>query len=258
MLCAPRGACCVQLAISPVDPPQFQPFCFFITAAECANRNGHFLGVGVPCTDNTCEPRGACCRRLTDDDGNVTTQCAVVRRSQCLAAGGVFLGVNTVCSPDLVCPEPPTGACCVQTGAQGLVCIITTRQQCHFHGGRFKGPDTDCDGPHPCRRCPCDWNDDGVLDHNDLIAFVNDYLAGVADFNGDGTTDQSDLAEFMSCFQTPPPVCRPGPTPIDPTDPPTVLDPDWETVDPADRTREVPTPERLSKPAEKPLPERTR
>ncbi|MBM4108344.1 MAG: hypothetical protein FJ255_05955 [Phycisphaerae bacterium] len=55
----------------------------------------------------------------------------------------------------------------------------------------------------PC--CPGDWNCDGVIDFNDLLAFLNDYNAGlpIADLNGDGNVDFNDFLEFLNRYNTP-------------------------------------------------------
>jgi hypothetical protein len=48
--------------------------------------------------------------------------------------------------------------------------------------------------------CVADWNGDGVVDFNDLLEFVNDYVADLprADLNGDGVIDFNDLLEFLN------------------------------------------------------------
>jgi hypothetical protein len=53
--------------------------------------------------------------------------------------------------------------------------------------------------------CVSDWNEDGVTDFNDFLAFVNDYNAQLprADLNDDGSVDFNDLLEFLNEFNTP-------------------------------------------------------
>jgi choice-of-anchor B domain-containing protein len=53
--------------------------------------------------------------------------------------------------------------------------------------------------------CPVDWNGDGVVDFNDLLAFLNDYNAesALADLNSDGQIDFNDLLDFLNAFNTP-------------------------------------------------------
>ncbi len=50
--------------------------------------------------------------------------------------------------------------------------------------------------------CPSDMNNDGVLDLNDISAFIGSFLAGqfAADFNADGVYDLTDLVEFIDGF----------------------------------------------------------
>jgi hypothetical protein len=49
---------------------------------------------------------------------------------------------------------------------------------------------------------PGDWNEDGVIDFNDLLAFLNDYnaLTPCSDVNGDGAVDFNDLLEFLNRY----------------------------------------------------------
>jgi len=53
-------------------------------------------------------------------------------------------------------------------------------------------------------RCPGDWNLDGVIDFNDLLAFLNDYNAGAAraDVNGDGIVDFNDFLAFLNLYNS--------------------------------------------------------
>ncbi|MFZ4574548.1 MAG: GC-type dockerin domain-anchored protein, partial [Phycisphaerales bacterium] len=50
--------------------------------------------------------------------------------------------------------------------------------------------------------CPADWNDDGSVDGDDVIAFFTGWDAGDADFNGDGGTDGDDVIAFFSRWDT--------------------------------------------------------
>jgi hypothetical protein len=53
--------------------------------------------------------------------------------------------------------------------------------------------------------CEGDWDGDGVIDFNDLLAFLNDYNAQAprADVNGDGTIDFNDFLAFLNLYNTP-------------------------------------------------------
>jgi hypothetical protein len=62
----------------------------------------------------------------------------------CTQAGGAFQGEGTGCEPNL-CPQPPTGACCIDNG-----CSVTTEGDC---AGDWLGADTDCE-PNLCPQFP--------------------------------------------------------------------------------------------------------
>ncbi|MBM4108242.1 MAG: hypothetical protein FJ255_05445 [Phycisphaerae bacterium] len=55
-------------------------------------------------------------------------------------------------------------------------------------------------GPGACSRA--DWNEDGVIDFNDLLGFLNDFnaLDPCADLNGDGVVDFNDFLEFLNIY----------------------------------------------------------
>jgi hypothetical protein len=78
---------------------------------------------------------GACCF----PDGS----CEVLFETDCAAGGGSFQGEGTNCET-VVCPTPPTGACCI-----GTDCVILTRDDCATAGGNYIGDDSTCD-PNPC------------------------------------------------------------------------------------------------------------
>jgi hypothetical protein len=46
--------------------------------------------------------------------------------------------------------------------------------------------------------CPSDWNGDGGVDGDDVIAFFADWDANAADVNGDGGTDGDDIIAFFA------------------------------------------------------------
>ncbi|MCA9758888.1 MAG: hypothetical protein KDA27_24045 [Candidatus Eisenbacteria bacterium] len=74
---------------------------------------------------------GACCF----EDGT----CQVLNSDECGAAGGNYLGDDTVCDPNS-CPQPPaTGACCFEDGT----CQVLTADECSGAGGAYEGDDTD-------------------------------------------------------------------------------------------------------------------
>jgi hypothetical protein len=80
---------------------------------------------------------GACC---TGEDS-----CSTVTEEDCLAAGGTFMGLGTLCDPN-PCLIP--GACCVD----GAVCSTLSAAACAAIGGFFLGDLTSC-SPNPCTAC---------------------------------------------------------------------------------------------------------
>jgi hypothetical protein len=48
--------------------------------------------------------------------------------------------------------------------------------------------------------CPPDWNGDGILNSQDFVAFLNDFVALNADYNGDGITNSQDFVAFLNDF----------------------------------------------------------
>ncbi|MBM4108261.1 MAG: hypothetical protein FJ255_05540 [Phycisphaerae bacterium] len=55
-------------------------------------------------------------------------------------------------------------------------------------------------GSGACSRA--DWNEDGVIDFNDFLSFLNDFNAqiGCADLNQDGVVDFNDFLEFLNLY----------------------------------------------------------
>jgi hypothetical protein len=50
--------------------------------------------------------------------------------------------------------------------------------------------------------CPPDYNGDGVVNSQDFVAFLNDFVAGDpgADYNGDGVVNSQDFVSFLNDF----------------------------------------------------------
>jgi hypothetical protein len=59
-----------------------------------------------------------------------------------------------------------------------------------------------CPGQGPGACSPGDWNEDGAIDFNDLLAFLNTFNAAdpCADLNADGAVDFNDLLEFLNLY----------------------------------------------------------
>ncbi len=55
--------------------------------------------------------------------------------------------------------------------------------------------------------CPCDWNQSGAVNSQDIFDFLSGFFAGDADFDGDGQTTSADFFDFIACFFTPPFGC---------------------------------------------------
>ncbi len=63
-----------------------------------------------------------------------------------------------------------------------------------------QGPACPGTGSGACSRA--DWNEDGVVDFNDFLAFLNDFNIEdpCADLNGDGVVDFNDFLEFLNIY----------------------------------------------------------
>lgn len=100
-----------------------------------ATKNGSvILKSGSVAQNCGCCEEGACCNGTT---------CSVKPQSQCNAAAGeVFKGVGTVCSPN-----PCIGSCCLPNKD----CIVTSQQECNDLGGSWTQGGS-CE-PYLCSPC---------------------------------------------------------------------------------------------------------
>ncbi|MFQ5461767.1 MAG: IPTL-CTERM sorting domain-containing protein [Phycisphaerae bacterium] len=89
------------------------------------------------CADESidiCQPIGACCQGAAG--------CSELNATDCAAAGGVYQGDNTVCTPD---PCPPVGGCC----SLGT-CSVETQADCEaIPNAIYNGDGTDCSDNGP-------------------------------------------------------------------------------------------------------------
>ncbi len=132
-------------------------------------------------------PTGACCL--------AGGTCQIQTSANCSAAGGVYQGDNTLCSPN-PCTQP-TGACCISDGS----CQVLTSADCGTAGGTYQGDDTSCspnDCPQPCPHDLDSSGDVGVTDLIELLAAWGTDPGGPPDFDGDGDVDINDLIALLA------------------------------------------------------------
>jgi len=112
--------------------------------------------------------------------------------SQCVTAGGTFLG------PDADCADC-TGACCLPGGG----CIQIDPATCLAAGGVFAGPGTMCSDDPCAPDCPPDVDGDGEIAFGDLLAVLSAFGpcdACPEDVDLDGEVGFSDLLGVLSAF----------------------------------------------------------
>ena len=97
-----------------------------VTRSACVLEDREYQGDGSLCVNVICPPTGACC---------IQDSCTLGYSVVCLAAGGTYLGDETVCDPG-VCD---LGACCVNE-----TCDQGTEFGCYSIGGVFGGANAPC------------------------------------------------------------------------------------------------------------------
>ena len=75
----------------------------------------------------------------------------------------------------------PTGACCTLTSG----CVEVSQYLCEQSGFVFLGEGTECDSTS-CEQCPGDFNGNGAVDVDDLLALISVYGTEDADHDLDG------------------------------------------------------------------------
>ncbi len=126
--------------------------------------------VGVTCSQQVCEARGACCH---------AGGCDEVTLNACAGAGGLggtYEGDATTCSPADLCS---VGACCMFDGT----CAQQNRQDCEDGGGIYAGASLPCDGTVDCTVGSCCLDDGSCL--VDTVANICTAMNGTFTVGGD-------------------------------------------------------------------------
>ncbi|MCC7143095.1 MAG: hypothetical protein IT349_13415 [Candidatus Eisenbacteria bacterium] len=175
---APHGACCLPSGR-----------CEQMSNAECEVARGAYLGDGVLCEVRLCYDQLHCCTdtgclplskaECTSQGGTFTErpclqaeclqlpsggccnqgQCRALLREVCEEYGGVYLGDDISCTPE-ICPSV-LGACC----APSFGCHQLSEERCHQERGEFRGVGTRCNPdlcPRDQRLGACCWQELGA------------------------------------------------------------------------------------------------
>jgi hypothetical protein len=115
--------------------------------------------------------------------------------SECVAAGGTFLGEDAECAD---CASL-VGACCLPSG----VCVQLDEATCVAAGGAYAGNATNCNDDPCAPDCPADVDGDGAVEFSDLLAVLA--IFGPCDgcpedIDGDQQVAFSDLLSVLSAF----------------------------------------------------------
>jgi hypothetical protein len=84
--------------------------------------------------------------------------------------------------------------------------VVMSNGQVSLAGGFWPGAtgtgSPPCPGRGPGACGPADWNEDGVVDFNDLLEFLNRYNTqdACADLNADGVIDFNDFLEYVNIY----------------------------------------------------------
>jgi len=155
------GACCYVTEMGSTG-------CIETTQMDCLSSPANtFLGIGTTCAlhgyqcDEIYPDSGACC--FTDPPTGQKL-CAITLHADCLnLLNGVFIGPNTICTPDPCPPTPFNGACCYIDAGGNPQCTQTDPTTCELeYGGIYQGDASDCDS-NACpieESCQCPGNCD--------------------------------------------------------------------------------------------------
>ncbi|MDG2423186.1 MAG: hypothetical protein P8M22_04335 [Phycisphaerales bacterium] len=174
------GACCLGVT------------CYETPELECSDAGGTYLGSGSDCTVNPCNTpiTGACCTGLG-------MTCEQLTQTECDDVSGDFAGTGTACLPN-PCPiSDPRGACC-----DGENCQEVTQSECDLQGGDYLGDGISCDTATCTAPCPGDFNLNGAIDVDDLLAVIGNFGTSndLYDLDQDGVVDVDDLLQIISTF----------------------------------------------------------
>jgi len=117
--------------------------------------------------------------------------------------GGVVVNANIVYDVgDELGGNIPDGRYNDPTGASQTPASRDEAYNVMLYIGFAGGPQPACPGTGPGACSRADWNEDGVIDFNDFLAFLNDFNAqdDCADLNQDGVVDFNDFLEFLNIY----------------------------------------------------------
>jgi hypothetical protein len=186
-----------------------------ISGSKCVNitvsgatANDNWVGLVV---DSVCPPGATCLAQVT------STGTLVAISNLTLTTGLYYLMIDRWPGADVDClnftltiEECPatTGACCFGT-YQGA-CQTLTESDCTAQSGTFRGAGVACD-PSGTSVCGCvgDCNCDGIVNFDDISAFVEALSLGIscnfynADCDGSGFVDFDDINSFVALLSDP-------------------------------------------------------
>ncbi len=120
-----------------------------------------------------------------------------------LDASGAVARTHTVPERLLVAAHPLANGNILFTTRLGVYILQTDTGQTSLVIGNVDAHYINSLAPRPFH--PADWDRNGVVDFNDLLAFFNDFNAGHpdADLDGSGSVDFNDFLAFMNLFNLP-------------------------------------------------------
>ncbi len=192
---------CGKTVIDPGPGFTFNPQVgyIYVRVIPGQGENGIADTYGMPCDAHINDYRvsvstnhlGACCMGAFCIAG--------VMQAGCALEGGVYMGDNTVCSPN-PCQAQLTGACCTSTG-----CSVLTPEACAAAAGSYKGHSAPCVGwstGNPITCCIANFNQVNGVTVQDiydyLIAWFN--AAPSTDVNGMNGVTVQDIFDYLTLW----------------------------------------------------------